>query len=285
MDKRFPWIFEHGDRVKVKFEDKWEYGIALEQKSDMGVSHVLIRFDQGGVFWKNSEKVFHVRPGHPDPETGKDQEPAAAAPGDVCEMERCTRKATHVEITPHEDGRLMKCCPQHRSHLEKYGNLAVIGYEWMGYDVSRDKTFRKCRKCGSYIQDPKADPWKETRTEKGPMISRCWNCGEDHYGDDFRKWDIQVTYISIDHCRITRRFKTLEGARKFAAKYVGETPEIGFGYAVSGDGVGKVVTGGVSFNELFPKCFPPDPTRIITLRYPWEDDFPSPNDFRFRGIL
>jgi hypothetical protein len=61
----------------------------------------------------------------------------------------------------------------------------------------------------------------------------------------------RVTYSSIDGCRMTRGFATLKGARKFATEYVGEFPEIGFGYAVAGDGVGKVTVRGCSLRDLF----------------------------------
>jgi hypothetical protein len=63
---------------------------------------------------------------------------------------------------------------------------------------------------------------------------------------------ITVTYSSIDGARKTRRFKSLEGARAFACKWVGEHPEVGTGYAVSADGVGKVTVSGATLAELFP---------------------------------
>ncbi len=67
--------------------------------------------------------------------------------------------------------------------------------------------------------------------------------------------DIRVRYSSIDRCYINRRFRTLEGARRFAARYVGETPEIGytFNYAVSADGIGKITVDGATLTELFPR--------------------------------
>ncbi len=66
--------------------------------------------------------------------------------------------------------------------------------------------------------------------------------------------DIRVRYSSIDRCYINRRFRTLEGARRFAVRYVGETPDIGytFNYAVSADGIGKVTVSGATLAELFP---------------------------------
>jgi hypothetical protein len=62
---------------------------------------------------------------------------------------------------------------------------------------------------------------------------------------------ITVTYTSIDRCRTVRTFKTLAGARKFAAEYVGHHPEIGCGYAISSDGIGKVTVKGCTLANLF----------------------------------
>jgi hypothetical protein len=64
--------------------------------------------------------------------------------------------------------------------------------------------------------------------------------------------DIRVRYTSIDRCSKSRRFKTLKGARAFAQKWVGQHPEIGCGYAVSFDGIGKVTVEGCTLDELFP---------------------------------
>lgn len=64
--------------------------------------------------------------------------------------------------------------------------------------------------------------------------------------------EITVVYRSVDGCRIKKKFKTLPGAQKFAAKYVGKHPEIGSSYAVSGDGVGKVEVWGTTLAEMFP---------------------------------
>jgi len=65
---------------------------------------------------------------------------------------------------------------------------------------------------------------------------------------------IQVTYDSIDGHSETREFKTLRGARKFAQKWVGETPELGSYYAVSYDGVGKISSFGCAVKDLFPEA-------------------------------
>lgn len=68
--------------------------------------------------------------------------------------------------------------------------------------------------------------------------------------------NIHVTYRSIDRYTKSAEFKTLAGAQKFAQKWVGKTPElsIGFGYAVSGDGIGKITCSGCAIADLFPDC-------------------------------
>lgn len=72
---------------------------------------------------------------------------------------------------------------------------------------------------------------------------------------------IKVYYTACDGTRITRSFKTLKGARKFATDYVGKNPEMGRGYAVSGNGVGTVTVDGCTLKELFaPAAEPAEPT-------------------------
>lgn len=63
---------------------------------------------------------------------------------------------------------------------------------------------------------------------------------------------IIVTYTSIDGCRDRRPYKSLAAARKFASLMVGEHPEMGGTYAVSGDGIGKVTVEGCALADLFP---------------------------------
>ena len=63
---------------------------------------------------------------------------------------------------------------------------------------------------------------------------------------------ITVRYSTIDHFTKTRRFKTLAGARRFAQRYLGERPELGRLYAVSGDGWGKIEAEGIPVADLFP---------------------------------
>jgi hypothetical protein len=64
----------------------------------------------------------------------------------------------------------------------------------------------------------------------------------------------RVTYLAVDGYRESKRFKTIEGARKFAQRGVGEFPEFGGTYAVSFDGVGTVRWDGLTFKDLFPKA-------------------------------
>jgi hypothetical protein len=61
-----------------------------------------------------------------------------------------------------------------------------------------------------------------------------------------------VRYRSIDRFSKTRTFKTLAGAQKFAQGWIGEYPSLGGGYAVSDDGVGKIIVHGASLRDLFP---------------------------------
>jgi hypothetical protein len=65
---------------------------------------------------------------------------------------------------------------------------------------------------------------------------------------------ITVYLKAVDGFSKTRKFKTLKGAQRFAQDYVGETPDLGRGYAVSWDGVGRIMVQGVSLRELFPKA-------------------------------
>lgn len=63
---------------------------------------------------------------------------------------------------------------------------------------------------------------------------------------------IKVRYSSVDGFSRSKTFKTLNGARKYAQEMVGEHPDMGFYYAVSFDGIGKVTVSGCSLAELFP---------------------------------
>lgn len=62
--------------------------------------------------------------------------------------------------------------------------------------------------------------------------------------------DITIRYSTIDHFSETRRFKTLEGARKYAKMRMGDTFDIGSSYAVDMFGTGKLEVRGVSLETL-----------------------------------
>ena len=65
---------------------------------------------------------------------------------------------------------------------------------------------------------------------------------------------IKVKYSSVDSRNGKwRSFKTLKRARLYAQYWIGENPEIGSTYAVSGDGVGKIEVRGIALAELFGK--------------------------------
>lgn len=64
---------------------------------------------------------------------------------------------------------------------------------------------------------------------------------------------IKVRYSAVDGYRArTHRFATLAGAQRYAHERVGAHPEVGCGYAVSGDGVGRVRVEGCTLAALFP---------------------------------
>lgn len=64
---------------------------------------------------------------------------------------------------------------------------------------------------------------------------------------------VTILYTAVDGSRMIKDFKTLNGAKGFAHKMIGEHPEMGGYYAVSGDGIGKVQVTGVALKELFPE--------------------------------
>jgi hypothetical protein len=64
--------------------------------------------------------------------------------------------------------------------------------------------------------------------------------------------DVTVYFSTSDGHRRTRTFKTLQGAQKYAQERIGETPELGSYYAVSGFGDSKIEAKGATVRELFP---------------------------------
>ena len=63
---------------------------------------------------------------------------------------------------------------------------------------------------------------------------------------------ITVRVRTLDRISKTRHFATLAGAQKFAARWVGETPDLGSHYAVSFDGIATLYAS-VPLASLFPK--------------------------------
>lgn len=69
---------------------------------------------------------------------------------------------------------------------------------------------------------------------------------------------IKITYRACDGYRKTRYFKTLAAARMYAQHQIGEHPEMGGTYAVSGDGIGTIRVQGATLREIFPPPAPKD---------------------------
>jgi hypothetical protein len=80
--------------------------------------------------------------------------------------------------------------------------------------------------------------------------------------------EIKVRYSSVDGYSKSRKFKSLKAASKFARERVGDHPEIGSHYAVSGDGIGKIVVEGAKLAELFPS--PEQVARSAKLELIWK---------------
>lgn len=62
---------------------------------------------------------------------------------------------------------------------------------------------------------------------------------------------ITIWYSAIDGAHDKALFHSLQEAREYAFKWVGEHAEFGTGYAISNDGIGKIQVEGVSLKELF----------------------------------
>ena len=56
---------------------------------------------------------------------------------------------------------------------------------------------------------------------------------------------------SAEHAE-EQAFSALTDAQRFAHDWIGPHPEIGRGYAVSGDGIGKIEARGITLTALFP---------------------------------
>ena len=64
---------------------------------------------------------------------------------------------------------------------------------------------------------------------------------------------IIIRYRACDGYKETRRYQTLEGARKYAHNMIGPHPDMGCDYAVSEDGIGTIRVSGASLREIFPE--------------------------------
>ena len=69
---------------------------------------------------------------------------------------------------------------------------------------------------------------------------------------------ITIRYSSIDGYSETRHYQTLKGAHRWADEMLGDCFEIGTGYAISGDGIGKI-HGNIGLEELLAKPKEPAP--------------------------
>lgn len=64
--------------------------------------------------------------------------------------------------------------------------------------------------------------------------------------------EIKITYRACDGYSKSKTFKTLASAQKYAQRQIGEHPEMGGTYAVSGDGIGTIRVQGATLREIFP---------------------------------
>lgn len=62
-----------------------------------------------------------------------------------------------------------------------------------------------------------------------------------------------VRYSTVDQVCETKRFTTIEAAREYAQRWIGRFPEIGWSYAISDDGIGKIEVRVARLADLFPE--------------------------------
>jgi hypothetical protein len=77
---------------------------------------------------------------------------------------------------------------------------------------------------------------------------------------------ITIRYSSIDGYSETRHYQTLTGAHRWADEMLGDCFEIGTGYAISGDGIGKIQSN-ISLEELLAKPKPNDGKLCLCGKY------------------
>jgi hypothetical protein len=63
---------------------------------------------------------------------------------------------------------------------------------------------------------------------------------------------IMILYSSIDGIHRLTRFTSLAAAKEYAHKWIGKSPCLSPYYAVSDDGIGKIMVTGCTLSELFP---------------------------------
>lgn len=68
---------------------------------------------------------------------------------------------------------------------------------------------------------------------------------------------ITVYNQAVDGFEEEKEFDSIEEAREYCRKYLGEYFDISdfFGYAMSGDGINKLVIEGTTWKEIFPNYF------------------------------
>jgi hypothetical protein len=63
---------------------------------------------------------------------------------------------------------------------------------------------------------------------------------------------IRLRHSTVDGHSEEKTFFSVTEAQRFAHHWIGPHPEIGRGYAVSGDGIGKIEARGITLAALFP---------------------------------
>lgn len=76
---------------------------------------------------------------------------------------------------------------------------------------------------------------------------------------------IVIHHEAIDGAKGFKKFNDLKWARQEAQKWVGKHPEIGSTYAVSGDGIVKVMVEGAALSEIFPA--PANEAQVFAMKH------------------
>lgn len=63
---------------------------------------------------------------------------------------------------------------------------------------------------------------------------------------------ITVYYDSVDGYHEHKQFTDIDEARTYAQEWIGKFPTLGRSYAISDDGVGKIMVSGTTLKDLFP---------------------------------